>query len=277
MYMVNIKKYLGVFLILASLLLSGCQKSNSANNSTNTESTISTEDTEGTDDISEYSPAPFAFPADRVYGDDELVPKEWIPVDSCMEGRDKVKEILSSDTSGDPESAIPALMDKNRLIFMLIYAHGDSSSDYIYKYDWYSPYESPNFEKSIYPLTFTSEYFTDLQDIYKLVYDTYEKSVAEDLLQGWNGEQLFVEENGQMYANINVFPNWSSNPFVARSYVEIKEKTDNKCTFIWHYPDIEMLNTPENGYEFFYFEKIYTAEYIDGAYKFNSIVFDNAD
>lgn len=274
MYMANFKKRLGISLILAIVLLSGCQIN--SNISQNESSTISsTQPTESTDEFSEYSQIPFAFPADRVYGDDQLVPDEWIPVDSCMEGWDKVKEILSSNTSGDPESAIPALADKNRLVFLLIYVHGNS--DYIYKWDWDSPYESPNFEKPIYPLTFTSEYFTNLQDIYKLVYDTYEKSVAESLLQGRNGEQRFVEENGQMYANINAFPNWSSNAFVARSYVEIKEKTDNKCTFIWHYPDIEMLNPPENGYEFFYFEKIYTAEYIDGAYKFNSIVFDNAD
>ncbi len=282
MYMANFKKPLGISLILSIVLLSGCQIN--SNISQNESSTIpSTQPTESTYDSSAASNNTdtkdtdmlFAFPADRVYGDDRLVPDKWIPIDSCMEGRDKVKEILSSDTSGNPESAIPALMDKNRLVFLLIYAHGNS--DYIYKWDGDTPYKFPNFEKPIYPLTFTSEYFTDLQDIYKLVYDTYEKPVAERLLQGQNGEQRFVEENGRMYANINAFPNWSSNAFAARSYVEIKEKSDNKCTFIWHYPDIEMLNPPENGYEFFYFEKIYTAEFIDGAYKLNSIVFNNAD
>ena len=169
MFMANFKKGLGISLIFAIVLLSGCRV-NSGTSQNEGSVVSSAQPAEITDEISEISQVPFAFPADRVYGDDRLVPDQWIPVDSWMEGWDKVNEILSSDTSGDPESAIPALMDKNRLVFLLIYVHGNS--DYIYKCDWDSPYESPNFEKPIYPLTFTSEYFTDLQDIYKLVYDT---------------------------------------------------------------------------------------------------------
>lgn len=85
-----------------------------------------------------------------------------------------------------------------------------------------------------------------------------------------------------MYINTGSFPTagfGGPGPFLARSYVEITEKTDNKCTFIWHYPDVEGLNLPEDGYEFHYYEKTYTAEYIDGSWKLNKIImnFDWSD
>ncbi len=73
MYMANFKKRLGISLILAIVLLSGCQIN--SNISQNESSTISsTQPTERTDEFSEYSQISFSFPADRVYGDDQLVP-----------------------------------------------------------------------------------------------------------------------------------------------------------------------------------------------------------
>lgn len=300
MFMVNIKKYLGVSVILTATLLSGCQTKTESSGVSSVRSDVSSAvpvessaasslqpvesssvpaessvassaQPEDSSDFSfedpPYSEPPDPFPADRVYPDDELVPSEWLRVKTTSEVEEKIDEIIKSDTSAKaPESALPALMNKNVLCFDMFYGS-------LLPVDWNAPYNSSNFENPVYPLK--SEYFSNLQSIFDQVYDTYSSSAAEELLHGLNGEPCLTEITGKVYINTTVFPNWSSDPFVARSYVEIKEKTDNKCTFIWHYPDIEMLNLPQNGYEFFYYEKNYAAEYIDGSWKLSSVVFND--
>lgn len=212
------------------------------------------------------------FYAGGVYPDDELVPSEWIHVDSIAEVMEKVDEIIKSDTSAkDPEIALPALMNKNVVFNLMIL-----SVSSLFDINWDAPYNSADFENPIYP--FTTEYFSDVQSIYDFAYQPYECSyVEEHFLFGTadNPKKLFAEENGQMYINTASFPaGLGGGPpaFITRSYVEITEKTDNKCTFIWHYPDVEELNPPKDGYEFFYFKKTYTAEYIDGSWKLNKMV-----
>lgn len=290
--MKNFKKYLGIF-ILSSVLLSGCQNADSPQSESSDVSTaqsaesaydsstvsddtgiessdISSEQSEESGDFpSEEEPPPIEnqFYAGRVYPDDELVPSEWIRVVSLGEVMEKVYEIIKADTSAkDPESALPALLNKNVLCYDIFFGTKN-----LFDINWDAPYNSADLEYPIYPIT--SEYFPDVQSINDLVYDTYEQSVAEERLHGWGGEPLFTEENGQMYINNRRFGLVGGPPaFLARSYAEIVEKTDNKCTFIWHYPDTEMLNEPESGYEFHYYEKTYTAEYIDGSWKLNKMV-----
>lgn len=295
--MVNFKTRLGISVILAAMLLSGCQIRNESsqsessgissaqsdeNSSVPVESSgissvlseESTSDTAENSDFSSEKPSKLDFPfdADRVYPDDELVPSEWIRVDSRAEVMEKVDEIIKSDTSAkDPEIALPALMNKGVLFFLIFY--GTRS---LLDINWDAPHNSADFEKPIYP--FTTEYFHDVQSIYDFAYQPYERSfVEEHFLLGTvdSPKKPFVEENGQMYINTSSFPTagfGGPGPFLARSYVEITEKTDNKCTFIWHYPDVEGLNLPEDGYEFHYYEKTYTAKYIDGSWKLNKII-----
>lgn len=289
MFTVNFKTRLGISVILASMLLSGCKAGNASSQSESAgassaraeeSSTVPAESSVASstqpvesgslpEEDPPYSEPPDLFPAGRVYPDDELFPSEWLRVASRAESAEKIDEILRSDTSGkDPESAIAVLMDRNLLFYNLFF-----SGLKLFEVDWDSPYNSPDFKNPIYPIT--SEYFSDVQSIYDLAYDTYEHSAAEDLLYGLNGEPRLTDKNGRMYINNTQFPNLSSPAFVAQSYIEITEKTKNKCTFIWHYPDVEMLNPPKSGYEFFYFEKTYTAKYIDGSWKLSAVVFDN--
>lgn len=306
MYTVNFKKRPGILIILAAVLLSGCQTKNESSqgeipdvssvrpyvSSTvpieNSTSSVQPEESSSVASSAQpiessdfslpeeppYSEPPERFPADRVYPDDEVVPSEWIRVNTTAEVREKIDEVLRADTSAkDPENALPALMNKHVLCF-------DMFNGSLLPTNLDAPYNSSDFEKPIYPLT--SEYFSNLHSILDLVYDTYKSSIAEERLHSYyNGEPLFTEIKGQLYKNANVFPIWSSNPFAARTYVEITEKTENKCTFIWHFPDEEtsyypedIRTPPESGYEFFYHEKTYTAEYIDGSWKLDSIVID---
>ncbi|MCM1164627.1 MAG: IseA DL-endopeptidase inhibitor family protein [Lachnospiraceae bacterium] len=209
------------------------------------------------------------FDADRIYPDDELVPSGWLPVGSCAEVEKNAREVLTADfSSKDPESALPALMNRHVFFYML----SEFAARALVDIDFSAPYSSPDFESPVYPMT--SEYISDVQSIYDLAYGTYESSLAEKRLHGLNGEPLYAEIDGQMYVNYAAFPAGAggASTFIARSYVEITEKTDNKCTFIWHYPDVERLNPPEEGYEFHYYERSYTAEYIEGSWKLNEVV-----
>lgn len=297
MYTMNFKKRLGISVVLAAMLLSGCQKKTESSQGESSDvssarsdvsSTVPTESSSVPAESSTVSSAkpeesssapaeedppygepPDLFPAGRVYPDDELVPSEWLRVASYAEGMAKINDILNSDASGkDLESALAVLMDRNMLVHGFFFGGME-----LFEFDRDSPYDSPDFEKPIYPMT--SEYFYDVQSISDLVYGTYENSAAEKILHGWKSEPLLTEVNGQMYINVAKFPNLSSPSFTAGSYVEITEKSENKCAFVWHFPDLEELNAPESGYEFHYFKKKYTAEYIDGAWKLTDLVFDN--
>lgn len=212
------------------------------------------------------------FSVNRVYPDDERVPSDWLPVMSLAECNNNISEIINSDTSDkDRKSSIAALVNKSALCYELFYG----VSRELFDIDWDSPYDHPNFENPVYPVT--SEYITDIRTINDLADDTYESALANELLSGvfdLKDEPRYFEENGQLYINNRAFPIYSGSAFYARSYVEITEKTDDKCTFIWHYPDFEFLNYPPSGYEFFYYEKTYTAEYIDGSWKLTKLVLD---
>lgn len=219
------------------------------------------------------------FSVNRVYADDEVVPRNWLPVMSRAECMANIEEVMDIDTSGNfTEGVLSDLMNKNILCFELFYG---VSRDLFY-IEWDYPYDHPDFKNPIYPIFpkqpgFLRGMQSDLiiHTIYNLAFDTYESSVAEELVYGvsdLNDEPRYLVKDGQLYINNHAFPNWSSNPFVARSYVEVIERSDNKRTFIWHYPDVEGLNPPKSGYEFFYFDKTYTAEYIDGAWKLTNII-----
>lgn len=305
MYTVNFKKCLGISVVLAAMLLSGCQKKTESsqgessnvssvqpeeNSSAPAESSVtsSTKPTGSSSTPAEsstvssakpvesssapaeedppYGEPPDTFPAGRIYPDDKLVPDEWLRVDSAAEFTERIAEAMVSDTTvKDPEEAVKALLDRNLFFICLFLGDG------MFEVDWDSPYDSPDFEKPIYPIT--SKYFSDIQSINDLAYDTYKYSVAEEFLHAIGGEPLFTEINGQMYVNITRFGAIGGPaPFTARSYIEIFEKTENKCAFVWHYPDVEMLNPPESGYEFYYYEQTYIAEYIDGSWKLNEFV-----
>lgn len=213
------------------------------------------------------------FSVNRVYADDEVVPSNWLPVMSRAECLANIEEVMNIDTAGNfTESVLSDLMNKNILCFELFYG---VSRELLNVEE--TPRKLPDFENPVYP--FTSEYFSDIETVYELLYSTYERSVAERILYGRsaNKEPIYAEKDGRMYINGESVPIWSSNPFISRSYVQITEKTDDICTFIWRYPDIEYLNYPPAGFEFYYFEKTYTAEYTEGSWKLTKVVFNNAE
>lgn len=301
-----IKKRFGTAIILAVLLLSGCQTSSESlqgessnvssvqpeessfapaesSNASSTKpaqsssapaesSNVSLAQSEESSVVSSveeppYSEPPDPFPAGREYPDDKLVPSEWLRLDSRAEFADRIAEAMVSDTTvKDPEEAVKALLDRNMVFICFLYGS-------MLDIDWDSPRDYSDYKFPIYPCT--SKYFDDVKTISDLAYDTYsDNSVVEGILNGH--EPRLLEIDGQMYINNSNFPlQGGVSPLSARSYIEITEKSDDKCTFILHYPDFEDFNTPESGYEFYYFKNgPYTAERFDGKWKLNEFVID---
>ena len=276
-------KYFLCLLLSAVFLFCGCDKTDpdsqiSSETSKSTSSQTQTQPTEITEEVyisdAENDDVPYnpnanywiTQDADTKY-DDDTVPEEWIPICTAAEALRRFDEIAYADTSAtDTLNAVCSLVNRNVLLFETRLGH-------TFDIDWSESYTPEKPEAAFHPITL--HYFSDLDSISKLVYSTYNSAVADEFLFGENKTRpLFAEDNGRYYVNVNALSNWSCDPFLARSYIEITEISDDCCNFIWHYPDREELNEPDK-YKYFYFDKEYTASFVDGAWVLDSIILNN--
>lgn len=313
--MTNIKTKIYILGISAALILCGCENGG-VDLSFNTENlsfentvyiseaaeTVRTAETEDVKEVTEVTEAakttepekteeitkdPPYIPDDpfevREYPDDSIVPADWMPVYSFAEAAKHFDEIVSADVSNmDTADAIIALANKN-VIFMNFFW-----SDYFWAADLEHPYYSekyknPNYlDKPIYPLLLSSEYYTDIQEIYDLGLEPYTENALNDFYTpgvGISGEEIsrkcFIKENGGFYVDLWALPIWDFAPFKCRTYIEIVSETENKCSFIWYIPEWwERLNEPKEGYEFLYYRRKGEAVYENGSWKLNNVAHD---
>ncbi len=199
--------------------------------------------------------------------EDDTVPESWIPIYTASEALRNFDELVNGDTSGGDISDIITLLVNRHVIIV--------ETDFANTYDinWEEEYAPQGSENVFYPITL--KYFPDIDSITRLVYGTYNATLAHDFLY-WEDDSrpMFLERNGQPYVNIRALSNWSMDPFAVRSYIEIMETSDDRCTFIWHYPDIEGLNEPTE-YKYHYFESKYSASFVDGAWVLNTFILNN--
>ena len=219
----------------------------------------------------------------REYPDDSIVPAEWIPVYSFAEAAQNFHEIVSADVSNmNTSDAVIALANKS-IIFTAAfhYVFWDSDDEHPYYSETYkNPYadENPHYaDQPIYPVLLSSEYYTDIQEIYDLGAETYIDSALNDKNNGFYYDKgklrkPFMKENGVSYIDKLVLPTWNFLPFRLRTYIEIVSETEDKCSFIWHTPNWEMLgDPPEDGWEFNYYHCPAEAVYEDGSWKLSKV------
>ncbi len=216
--------------------------------------------------------------------DDEIVPAEWLPVCYFLDAVQNFDDIVSADVSKmDTADAIIALANKN-VIFMNTFV-SDIFCNADIDHPYYSEnYKNPNYpDKPIYPITLN--YFTDIQEIYDLGSETYTDNALEDFYAsgGKVSRRCFMKENGVSYIDLWATPIWDSRPFEVRTYIEILEETENKCSFIWHVPNWTIYAlSPElaaskprtAGYYYFYYNYHTEAEYINGSWKLTEVRHD---
>lgn len=216
------------------------------------------------------------------FPDDKIVPAEWMPVYSFAEAAKHFNEIVSSDVSNmNTADAIIALANKNVVFVDSFQSHfWDVDMDHPYYSEIYTnPYasENPNYsDRPIYPILLSSEYYTDIQEIYDLGSETYIDNALNNEIDGFYYDRgkvrkAFMKEDGVSYVDLWVLPIWGIFPFSHRTYIEIVSETEDKCSFIWHVSDWEMLNEPEEGYEFFYYHCNCEAVRENGSWKLSDV------
>ncbi|MBD5082276.1 MAG: hypothetical protein HDT44_11020 [Ruminococcaceae bacterium] len=261
-------------------------KPSESENRTEAENTTETDQTEEP----EETDRPMAYiPKDRFevreYPDDSIVPDKWIPVYSFAEAAQNFHEIVSADVSNmKAADAVIALANKN-VIFL-----ASQWEDYFWSADRDNPnysdtYKNPyaddnpgNYDNvPLYPVILSPEYYTDIQEIFDLGAEIYTDDALNDKNHGYyyhlgKSRIKFVKEDGTFYVDLWLMPTWNFLPFRLRTYIEIVSESEDKCSFIWHTPNWEMLGEPpEEGWEFNYYSCPAEAVYEDGSWRLSEV------
>lgn len=249
-------------------------------NTSTAESTEITEPEKTTEEPPYIPNDPFEV---REYPDDNIVPAEWMPVYSFAEAAKHFDEIVSADVSKmDTADAIIALANKNVIFMNYFWIDCFWTADHDHPYyseNYKNPYASdyPVFASPLLPILLSSEYYTDIQEIYDLGSETYTENALNNFYTPMEGvsRKCFFKENGVSYVDVFHLPIWDFAPFKCRTYIEIVSETENKCSFIWYIPEWwERLNEPEEGYEFVYYKRKGEAVYENGSWKLSDIGHD---
>ena len=219
-------------------------------------------------DITGTSESDAYVTADTVDGS---VPEQWLAVYTTEEALNNYDEILNCDYSDDEiADVILALVNRNVLFMATIMGKA-------FEIQWDNPTAAIGSEAIIYPVE--SVIFSDLSSIYDFADNTYSSAVVEKYLLDVNGNgSLFaVDGDNRLCVNTDNISNWSSDPFFETSYIEITSVCDDCCGFIWHFPDVERLNEPQEGMEYFYYEMPFTTTYNGGNWLLDNVIFNNWD
>ncbi len=289
--MANIKTKIFMLGMAAAIMLCGCENSQSGLSDFNTESSSTSavytsetkKNTEATEiikitDITETTKPEEGVPSEifdpstyfevHEFPDDKVVPAEWIPVYSFAEAAKNFEEVVSSNVSNmNTADAIVALANKN-IIFV------DSFTTYLFwKADPNQVYQPEGGGNPLYPII-SLNYYNNIQEIYDLGAETYTESALKKWYtprSSYAAGNPFIEENGVFYVDETGLPIWNFAPFMDRTYIEILNETEDRCSFIWHRPDWEKLNEPEEGYEFYYYSCDCEAVYENGSWKLSKV------
>lgn len=151
-----------------------------------------------------------------------------------------------------------------------------------YETDWDNPITYGEDEITLYPAS--SVFFRDIKSIYDLADSIYERPIdriytydssANTLYRVYPDESrlFFAEIDGKMYVNPDcIEKREGSEPFIQTSYIEIAEQSEDKCSLIWHYPDVDGLREPDKYIYYYYYEKNYTAVYSEGTWRLNEVI-----
>ncbi len=275
----KVKRCLISLLLTSALMLNcGCQGAENdpqiSDNGTSAPTQESVTDSKDADTMVTGS-EPDIAPAETTERDCEPIPDEWISIYSSFSVLSNFRSVINADTSGDDISrVIDSLVNKNVLFYLT--RKGET-----FEIDWDDPITYGDGGITLYPAV--SVFFSDVRSIYDLAYSIYDPS-ADDIytydpsadsfyVPYPNGLRLFFTEiDGKMYVNPDcILKTNGPDPFSWSGDVEITDISDNRCEFIWHYPDSEGVIKPDKYY-LYYFDKNCTAVYINGAWRLTEVI-----
>lgn len=124
-----------------------------------------------------------------------------------------------------------------------------------------------------------SEHYKSVQDIKNLYHQTYTETYAHYLFYGTEDMplQLFIkDEGGILWVNMQNVGHWVTDPFCNRSYIEIVNRSESICEFIWHYISYDSADL---SYEFFPVHHTINgfATNENGEWRLAYLIFDNPE
>ena len=226
------------------------------------EGTKSETETEGK---SESETKPNETEADNWYNDGFVVPDNWMAVMTNGEAFEHFDEIAGEAQDGKSiDEIVQNLMNRNVIAFAICNGSG-------YNID-YTADESQ-------ACLVQSDYFDSFEDITELMSKTYTGALAEDVLNGEDGERIkFFEEDNKLFVNPDKLFIWSSAPFENKTYIEIVDSNDSECNFIWHYIMWERWDYENNDTDEFYphhYFMTFKAARENDEWRLESMIFDN--
>ena len=209
------------------------------------------------------------------YLDGYVIPKNWKKILTTQEAFSQFDNLNQMDVSKNVEDAIVLLMNRNVLVFNTMHLKAFEFNEDITGLDY------NNEDELIFIVN--SQYFNYVDDIEKLVFNTYTKDCAESILYGSNEnqqERFISGDNGEIFVNLKKTYNWSTEPFEYQTYVELTENDENSCEFIWHYIEWDFWDYNNNRTVELYphhKEMTFSATKEDSTWKLTSLIFDNPE
>lgn len=276
MFTENIKKSTLSLLTVVGLIMCGCQ--NTENIPDISDSGISSAPQESAADNSDITSADAAVTEKDLPTDEEMYAEwiqraeegKWIPIGDWYYALSKFITITSADCSkGEISDIIRSLVEKNVLYYLTL--EGQTV-----EMDWDNPITYGDEEITLYPVQ--SVFFPDIKSIYDFASSVYGDPAEEiysydPATSGFYsfGRLFFTEIDGKMYVNPNCYMKRGGVSFYQRTYIEITEQTEDKCSFTWHFTD--WMHDEERGqFRNYYCEKEYTAVYKDGAWRLTECI-----
>lgn len=228
------------------------------------EEVISLDEPDSSEDITEIG-------VDNWLLDGFVVPENWREILTTKEALENFDAIVAPLPKGASlEDEIVLLMNRNILCFDTGELRSFELIDHI---------SSVGGKSEMLLIRVYSEHYKSIQDIKNLYHQTYTETYAHYLFYGTEDMplQLFIkDEGGILWVNMQNVGHWVTDPFCNRSYIEIVNRSESICEFIWHYISYDSADL---SYEFFPVHHTINgfATNENGEWRLAYLIFDNPE
>lgn len=164
-----------------------------------------------------------------------VAPENWWEVLTTEEAFENFDVITAPPPKGASlEDELVLLMNRNTLCFSIAHLETFEFIDSTQGLKYWSDEELH--------VRARSEYVSTIREIENLEKLTYTEEFAYASFYGTEDRprQAFIkDEDGVIWIDMRCVGNWVNDPFRDRSYIEIVNRSDSLCEFLWHYFDHE--------------------------------------
>lgn len=168
----------------------------------------------------------------------ELVPENWREILTTEEAFENFDAIVAPSPKGASlEDELVLLMNRNTLCF---------SIGHLETFEFIDPVSGLKYSSDeALHIRARSEYVRTIREIENLEKLTYTEEYAYVSFYGTEDrprQEFIKDEDGVIWIDMRCVGNWVNDPFRDRTYIEIVDRSDSLCEFIWHYVEYDYIN-----------------------------------